>query len=986
MREQAWERGVTSALSGAGQEPTLVLVEGDAGMGKSRLVHRLLELPQARAVARLVVTFRASGGFVVADPLGPDPRLAPHQALEALLVSARPALLVAEDLHHADDDCLALLRGLLREPPAPFAAVLTYRTEQLRRSGLPLGRAVDYPARLSVVRWRLEPMDEGRVRCVAGELLGARRCPQEFVGRLRQRSGGVPQVVVDLLRMLRDAAADRDPDRDRDRDRDGVRGVERTGRECFSARDVDEAGVPVRLAELVLDRTAALSEAYRPIVWAAAVLDEPAGAEDLAAVAGFRGDEGRTALIAALEGSALWETSEGRYGFAVPLAASALYAELPGPVRERLHHRAAAMLAAYEPVPWARVARHWRGGGRTEDWLRAAEHVVNDDEAAVSLLEEALDVGGLPPDKRGRLALTLARGAVFGCRSEGTARVLRGIVEDPALPAADRGEIRLELGLLLHNRKRRFEEGRTELRRAAHELAEAERPALAARAMAALANPFFPGASLAENVTWLERAEAAADASGDRAARTATGACRATVLMNTGDLEAWRLIARLPRDSADRASRRQVARGLCNTANGAVYLGHYRRADELLTEGIELAARSGAPFLERVGRGTALFRDWLTGRWEGLAERCTGLVAEDGSASDARVVLALLALAKGDWAAVRDWLPRGDPPSPRAPCGNGTGAGAGTGAETTTMTTTDDAYQTYQTFQTYRAYETCEAPVAATAAGAHIRLLMARQDVESAAEAATSAWAWLGRKGVWVWGAELAPWVVEAHTRAGQRESAQRVVAEFAAGLTGRDAPSATAALLWCRAVLAEADGELAAARACFQQSGAAYAGLPHPYARALMAEGAGRCALLLGGDGGNSGDEGGGGGEVEEAVGELTRCVAELTDLGAVWDAARVRATLRAYRPAAQRRPPGRPAYAERMSPREGEVAELAATGLTNREIAATLYLSPRTVEQHVARAMRKLGIASRQDLAKEVARVRRAYGDDGGTDSGGA
>lgn len=935
MREEAWERRLTSSLGGGGHEPTLVLVEGDAGMGKSRLVHGLLELPQVRGVARLVVTFQASGGLVVADP--PGVRLGAYQALEALLGSVGPALLVAEDLHHADDDCLALLRGLLREPPAPFAAVLTYRPEQLPRAGLPLGRAVDYPARLSVVRWRLEPLDEARVRAVAGELLGARRCPQEFVGRLWQRSGGVPQVVVDLLRMLRDAA-------------------ERTGRECFSARDVDEVGVPVRLAELVLDRTAALPEPYRPIVWAAAVLDESAGAEDLAAVAGFGADTGRTALIAALEGSALRETSEGRYGFAVPLASAALYAELPGPVRERLHHRAAAMLAAREPVPWARIARHWRGGGRTEDWLRAAEHLVDDDEPAVALLEEALVMGSLPPDSRGRLALTLARGAVLGRRSEGTARVLRGIVEDPALPAADRGEIRLELGLLLHHRKRRFAEGRTELRRAAHELAEAERPALAARAMVALANPFFPGASLAENVVWLERAEAAADASGDRVARTATRACRATVLMNTGDLEAWRLVARLPRDSADRASRQQVARGLCNTANGAVYLGHYRRADGLLSEGIELAARSGAPFLERVGRGTALFRDWLTGRWEGLADRCTGLVAEDGSASDARVVLALLALAKGDWAAVREWLPRGDPPSPRPLCA------------------TDDEYGTDAAYEVDRAYETCEAPVAATAAGARIRLLLARQDVESAAEAAASAWAWLGRKGVWVWGAELAPWVVEAHTRAGQRESARRVVAEFAAGLTGRDAPSATAALLWCQAVLAEADGELARARARFQQSGAAYAGLPHPYARALMAEGAGRCALLLGES------EDGGSAVADEAVDELVRCVEELTDLGAIWDAARVRATLRAHRPGTGRRAPGRPAYAQRMSPREGEVAELAATGLTNREIAATLYLSPRTVEQHVARAMRKLGIDSRQSLATEVARVRPAYGDDSG------
>ncbi|WP_329034361.1 LuxR C-terminal-related transcriptional regulator [Streptomyces sp. NBC_01725] len=992
MYEQTWERRLASALSGtgtgigagsgAGQEPTLVLVEGDAGMGKSRLVHRLLEMPQARAVARLVVTFQASGTLVVADPLGPEPRvgssavpgrrlnatgtsgagrdepaepatataqntargqdaaplgvrLTAYQALEALLASARPALLVAEDLHHADDDCLALLRGLLREPPAPFAAVLTYRPEQLPRPGLPLGRAVDYPARLSVVRWRLEPLDERGVRSVAGELLGAWRCPQDFVARLRQRSAGVPQVLVDLLRMLRDAADDRNGPGDSGCHRDVQdRDVQDRG---FTAGDVDEVGVPVRLAELVLERTAALPEPYRPVVWAAAVLDEPAGAQDLAAVAGCHGDEGRTALIAALAGSVLRETSEGRYGFAVPLAATALYAELPGPVRERLHRRAAAMLAAREPAPWARIARHWRGGGRTEDWLRAAEHLGRDDEAAVALLEEALDTGGLPADKRGALALTLARGAVLGRRSEGTTRILRGIVEDPALPAADRGEIRLELGLLLHNRKRCFEEGRSELRRAADELAEAERPALAARAMAALANPFFPGASLEENVTWLERAETAAEASGDRAARTATAACRATVLMNTGDLDAWRLVARLPRDSPDRAGRQQVARGLCNTANGAVYLGHYRRADELLTEGIELAARSGAPFLERVGRGTALFRDWLTGRWEGLAERCTGLVAEDGSASDARVVLALLALAKGDWEAVRDWLPRAD-----------------------------------RVHGTYRVYESCEAPVAATAAGAHIRLLLARQQVDSAAEAAASAWAWLAGKGVWVWGAELAPWVVLAHVSAGQRQSAQRVVGEFAAGLTGRDAPSATAALLWCRAVLAEADGELAQARGCFQQAGAAYDGLPHPYARALMAEGAGRCALLLG--------VGLGADEVEAAVEDLTRRVAELTDLGAVWDAARVRATLRAYRPAAGRRPPGRPAYAERMSPREGEVAELAATGLTNREIAATLYLSPRTVEQHVARAMRKLGIASRQGLAKEVSRARATDGEGGG------
>jgi DNA-binding CsgD family transcriptional regulator len=36
----------------------------------------------------------------------------------------------------------------------------------------------------------------------------------------------------------------------------------------------------------------------------------------------------------------------------------------------------------------------------------------------------------------------------------------------------------------------------------------------------------------------------------------------------------------------------------------------------------------------------------------------------------------------------------------------------------------------------------------------------------------------------------------------------------------------------------------------------------------------------------------------------------------------------------------------------------------MTNREIAQSLYLSPKTVEMHLGRAYRKLGIASRTEL----------------------
>ncbi|MFG2825112.1 helix-turn-helix transcriptional regulator [Kitasatospora sp. NPDC048365] len=53
------------------------------------------------------------------------------------------------------------------------------------------------------------------------------------------------------------------------------------------------------------------------------------------------------------------------------------------------------------------------------------------------------------------------------------------------------------------------------------------------------------------------------------------------------------------------------------------------------------------------------------------------------------------------------------------------------------------------------------------------------------------------------------------------------------------------------------------------------------------------------------------------------------------------------------------------RLTPQEREVVRLAAAGHSNREIAAQLFLSPRTVGHHLYRAFPKLGVASRDQLA---------------------
>ena len=52
-------------------------------------------------------------------------------------------------------------------------------------------------------------------------------------------------------------------------------------------------------------------------------------------------------------------------------------------------------------------------------------------------------------------------------------------------------------------------------------------------------------------------------------------------------------------------------------------------------------------------------------------------------------------------------------------------------------------------------------------------------------------------------------------------------------------------------------------------------------------------------------------------------------------------------------------------LSARELEVAQLAATGRSNREIADALVLSERTVENHLYRAFTKLGVTAREDLS---------------------
>ncbi len=191
-----------------------------------------------------------------------------------------------------------------------------------------------------------------------------------------------------------------------------------------------------------------------------------------------------------------------------------------------------------------------------------------------------------------------------------------------------------------------------------------------------------------------------------------------------------------------------------------------------------------------------------------------------------------------------------------------------------------------------------------------------------------------------------APDLVEAYVRTGQTNEAVRLVQALDAEGVERQGPLAQALLARSRGLVATVDADQH-----FDAAIAAHAGVLSPFERART--------LLVYGEWLRRERR------ANEAISKLEEAAVAFERLGAVVWLAHANAELDAH----GRRSPTAPRGGRRaLTPQEFRVARTVAGGATNREAAAILFLSPRTVEHHLAAVYRKLGIRSRTELTRRV------------------
>ncbi len=871
------------------------------------------------------------------SPVRCDPRCAPA------VLRAGPVLLVVEDLHWADQASLDVLSSLLRSRrDARIAALLTFRSDELHRRH-PLRPWLGEMEQLDVLeRIDLEPFTVEETRELIAAITGVDP-GDEVPSQVQRRADGNPLFIEELL-------ARPGPGR-------------------------GAPGLPPTLRDILRARAASVPDDAQAILAVAAVAGRPLDADMLARVSGLPATAVDAALAATLDQGLLVATGDGPdlMAFRHALVQEVVYDDLLPGERVRLHGAFAGELAAStprsrDPGRWAELALHWDAARDEPRTLEAAVRAAEDVErafafdAALAWYRRALAAWGSVVDPTAiagldRVELLARAASVAALAGDGghIALLREGIAEADRLDDAVRGSVlrgRLGHALWLGGDPAGAEAAYGEaLARMPPGPATAERAQLLARIAQSLN---LSGRDL-ESIRLAESAVAMAREVGDRRIEGLALNTLGSDLTYHGRSDlGGEYLERSLAIALDVGDPDDIARAYLNVVESLADSGREERALGLARDGIERARSMSVETTYGIFlayRMAAILYD--LGRWDEAAR----IVAEwrlevpgpdDAAYALARIVEALvitveLSVATGDWESATTTL---------------TGVGRIIGRFAPEYQYTGPYRSALAELALWQrrpgdALAAVEAGLDALGVtdDPRFRVRLLRLGMRAAADLAEAA---RDRRDV---AAEAE--AVRVATALRVRTTAERS--------TGGDPDGALAAELAADAAMAEAEetrlrgpGDPAAWResvARWQARGRPY---PAAYARWREAE-----ASFA------HGDRAGATAALAEAHGTAVRLGARpLSDaISALSRRARV--------PLPSPGEEGNGAHPEEtaprpsaaaelgLTPRECEVLELVAQGMTNRQIAEALYISVYTAGVHVSRILGKLGATSRTEAA---------------------
>jgi DNA-binding CsgD family transcriptional regulator len=909
-RASELDRLTNLIASGPDGVPTVALVGGEAGVGKTRLVRELVERVPAGvpilagqaepgALGRPFELLLDALDRVEADPdalavVADRSRPLEERVLQGLALVQHAAVngravIVFEDLHWADSESISLFERLAEPDCGPLVLIGTYRPDSVTRRHPVSTLIPSLERRHTVTHLRLDRLSPRDVGNFLAAIYGGHPS-YRVIESLHARTGGNPFFLEELLNA---AGTELDPE------------------------SLADQPLPWSLAELVRTQLEELEPAERRVLEAAAVMGRRIHFDLLATVTATSEDELIDHLRSLVGRGLLIEQEEDVFAFRHALAREAVTDDLLGREKRRLNQLALDALRDTGSCDLAALAHHAQGAGDTDRMVDAARR------GSVEYLEQGstyqalqlAELGLSEADDDPKLLAVAARAAwLAGLLLEATAHnahrleVARRAGDPGALSAALRLDLRLawergDNATLLRTTE--------ELAKLVEQLADDHERGMA---LAVLAQSTMLRDDVLEAVALADRAIELGERLGDEAVRAHAAVEKGSALVMIPGrfdegLEVLRAAADLGEQLGDDIV---VARALHNLVRtdsrprDAAESRHDLERMRAAAERVGFDSMAGAAHAQ----GLADLAEW-----EGdLVSALTAL--DDGRLADRGYLLT----TRGSWFGVHEaglFLERGD---------------------------VDRAARIADELQSAPGKRRWWVGLATHVA---FRQGDVAGGLRLATELCADADSMHPDGGLGALPASVVHNIVSAALRAGATpDDLQPLVDRICSrppGYTAVPLAEEDAGQALVEAQLAEARGDLETAVAGFRRAAPAEDSL-FPYERGTARVGAARSLIALG--------------RLDEAKAE----VADAEELLARWDGWRVE-ELEAVR----RRLGigGAVAGPESLTPREREVIALLTEGLSNADLAARLFISPKTAAVHVSNVLAKLGMASRTEAA---------------------